>query len=317
MRYNTKNQTGKFYRIPQVLFVDPRYRKLSSNAKVIYSILSDRMALSIANNHIDKNGDIYFTFDEEKLSNLSGISKRTLSSVRKSLVEVGLLEVAHTGRANIYYLHYAETTPEIAREMMLPQEMDDIETVPERSEDGTFKKSETRNAKIADLDEDEGKTPSNQASNQISKNCISEKQKLQANYTESIYTDDDEKNKYKNTPTDPGTQLEKNLRIVKAYLVMHDVAEKDTQEILQALAQQQNLIHGDAINQQMRRTIQTAKEEGIWSFSSYFLQGLAQIVGNRKIDNQTDIQQRLAESLKVDQEKLPTVSLFNWAAARS
>ena len=49
----------KFYMIPKELFVNERYISLSTAAILLYGILLDRLTLSIKNNWVDKNGNIY------------------------------------------------------------------------------------------------------------------------------------------------------------------------------------------------------------------------------------------------------------------
>ncbi|EYP21711.1 hypothetical protein W215_02645 [Staphylococcus aureus DAR1158] len=88
-----------------------KYKKLSDSAKVTYAILNDRVSLSIKNNWIDDNGDIYFIFINESLQNILDKSKNTITKIKKELQEVGLLEQIRTGfnRPNKLYLHDIET----------------------------------------------------------------------------------------------------------------------------------------------------------------------------------------------------------------
>lgn len=55
--------------ITQSIFTNPKYTNLSNDAKITWSILRDRLDLSIRNNWIDKNGDI-FLFTPMKNLNL-------------------------------------------------------------------------------------------------------------------------------------------------------------------------------------------------------------------------------------------------------
>nr|WP_265736255.1 replication initiator protein A [Staphylococcus aureus] len=51
----------KFYQIPKVFFTNPKYIKLSNDAKMAWGILRDRLDLSIKNGWVDsKTGNIYF-----------------------------------------------------------------------------------------------------------------------------------------------------------------------------------------------------------------------------------------------------------------
>ena len=42
--YGSQAEQFSFYRIPKVLFTDPQFKPLSTDAKVLYGILLDRMS---------------------------------------------------------------------------------------------------------------------------------------------------------------------------------------------------------------------------------------------------------------------------------
>ena len=47
--YGKEADNFSFYRIPKLLFTEPMFKDLSCEAKVLYGLLLDRMALSIKN----------------------------------------------------------------------------------------------------------------------------------------------------------------------------------------------------------------------------------------------------------------------------
>lgn len=51
-----------FYRIPKVLFTDPRFKHLSASAKLLYGMLLDRMDLSRKNGWFDDAGRVYIYY---------------------------------------------------------------------------------------------------------------------------------------------------------------------------------------------------------------------------------------------------------------
>ena len=119
-RKNIKNQASQnFYMLHKALFINKKYKKLSDSAKVTYAILNDRVSLSIKNNWIDQNGDIYFIFTNENLQEVLDKSKNTITKIKKELQEVGLLEQVKTGfnRPNKLYLHEIETNINIEKEI--------------------------------------------------------------------------------------------------------------------------------------------------------------------------------------------------------
>ena len=51
--YGKDAEQFNFYRIPKLLFTDKRFKGLSTDAKVLYGLMLDRMSLSIKNGWID------------------------------------------------------------------------------------------------------------------------------------------------------------------------------------------------------------------------------------------------------------------------
>lgn len=56
-----------FYRIPKILFTDDYFKDLSSDAKVLYGLMLDRMSLSVKNNWIDEEDRVYIIFTLEQV----------------------------------------------------------------------------------------------------------------------------------------------------------------------------------------------------------------------------------------------------------
>ena len=64
--YSSQADSYSFYRIPRVLITGEHFKTLSTDAKLLYSLLLDRMGLSLKNNWLDDEGRvyIYYTIDE-------------------------------------------------------------------------------------------------------------------------------------------------------------------------------------------------------------------------------------------------------------
>ena len=64
--YGQQAEQFSFYRIPKALFTDEAFGSISTDAKLLYGILLDRMNLSAKNGWLDKEGRVYiiFTLDE-------------------------------------------------------------------------------------------------------------------------------------------------------------------------------------------------------------------------------------------------------------
>ena len=96
--FNIKEiQKEKFYQLPKVFFTN-----LSNDAKVTWPILRDRLDLSIRNNWIDKNGDIFFIYTNEKLKSILNISNPNKLYIKRPEVT----------EADIYYISKRENNIE-------------------------------------------------------------------------------------------------------------------------------------------------------------------------------------------------------------
>lgn len=60
--YGNEAEQFTFYRIPKVLFTDNYFRGLSTDAKVLYGLMLDRMCLSARKGWIDENNRVYIIF---------------------------------------------------------------------------------------------------------------------------------------------------------------------------------------------------------------------------------------------------------------
>ena len=69
---DTKNFV--FYKVPKALF-EEKYKSVSTDAKMLYGLLLDRMYLSVKNGWIDKQGSVYQYFTikpaQEKLHSVT------------------------------------------------------------------------------------------------------------------------------------------------------------------------------------------------------------------------------------------------------
>ena len=57
--YGTEADQFSLYRIPKALFTDSYFKDLSSDAKILYGLMLDRMSLSIKNQWFDDKNRAY------------------------------------------------------------------------------------------------------------------------------------------------------------------------------------------------------------------------------------------------------------------
>ncbi|MCO4477256.1 replication initiation protein Rep [Streptococcus infantarius subsp. infantarius] len=82
----------RYFKLPKLLFESPRYEDVRLDSKVSYSILKDRLSLSLKNNWVDEEGRIYLVYSNSKLMKILNCSKSTLLRIKKQLAEYGLMQ---------------------------------------------------------------------------------------------------------------------------------------------------------------------------------------------------------------------------------
>ena len=65
--YGQEAEQYSYYRVPKILFTEPMFQKLSTDAKLLYGLFLDRMQLSIKNGWIDENGRVFIYFTVENI----------------------------------------------------------------------------------------------------------------------------------------------------------------------------------------------------------------------------------------------------------
>lgn len=69
--YGIEAEQFSFYRVPRLLIKDERFKKLSSDAKLLYGVMLDRMSLSIKNEWFDEENRAYIIFQYiEQMKNI-------------------------------------------------------------------------------------------------------------------------------------------------------------------------------------------------------------------------------------------------------
>ena len=90
--YGKEAESFSFFRIPKLLFTDPIFTKLSSDAKVLYGILLDRMSLSMKNKWMDEANKVYIIFTIEEVEETMNFGRNKAVNTMKELESFGLIE---------------------------------------------------------------------------------------------------------------------------------------------------------------------------------------------------------------------------------
>ena len=68
--YGDEGEQYAFYRLPKALITDSYFKHLSTDAKLLYGLMLDRLSLSVKNNWIDEENKVYIYFTLEDICEL-------------------------------------------------------------------------------------------------------------------------------------------------------------------------------------------------------------------------------------------------------
>lgn len=105
--YGAQAEQFSFYRIPKALFTEPNFRELSTDAKVLYGILLDRMSLSLKNQWLDAQNKVYIIFTVEEIMDALNCANQKATRLMVELEkQAGLIEHKRQGlgRPNLIYV---------------------------------------------------------------------------------------------------------------------------------------------------------------------------------------------------------------------
>ena len=96
--YPEQAEQFAFFRIPKALFRDRQFKNISTDAKVLYGLMLDRVSLSVKNQWIDKKGRVYIIFTLEEIMEELGCANQKATKLVVELEEkAGLIERKRQG----------------------------------------------------------------------------------------------------------------------------------------------------------------------------------------------------------------------------
>lgn len=98
--YGIESEQFRFYKIPKILFTEDNFKKLSNDAKLLYGLMLDRMALSRKNGWIDDENRVYIYYTLENIMEDLNLGKTTCVKILAELDAVkgiGLIEKKKQG----------------------------------------------------------------------------------------------------------------------------------------------------------------------------------------------------------------------------
>lgn len=194
--YGIEAEQFSFYRVPRLLIKDARFKVLSSDAKLLYGLMLDRMSLSMKNGWVDDENRAYIYYTVENIMEDLGCAKATSVKIIAELDSkkgIGLIEKKRQGLGKpdiIYVKNFAtieETKPE--REEKEPANTD-VSTEVQNLNFKEYKKQTSRSSEsdipeVQNLDFCKYNTQTSGSSG----NRLPEVQNPNPNYINNNYTD--------------------------------------------------------------------------------------------------------------------------------
>lgn len=198
--YGIEAEQFSFYRVPRLLIKDARFKGLSSDAKLLYGLMLDRMSLSMKNGWVDDENRAYIYYTVENIMEDLGCARATSVKIIAELDSkkgIGLIEKKRQGlgKPDMIYVKNFTTVEEMQPDKE-PQEEEkepantDVSTEVQNLNFKEYKKqtsgsSENEIQEVQKLDFREFKKQTSGSS----ENRLQEVQKSNPNYTNHNYTD--------------------------------------------------------------------------------------------------------------------------------
>lgn len=117
--YGQEAEQYAFYRIPKLLITDERFRTISTDAKLLYGLMLDRMSLSLKNGWLGDENRVYIYFTVEEVMEQMNCKSEKATKLLMELDDkkgIGLIERVRRGQGKpsiIYVKNFAAnpTTP--------------------------------------------------------------------------------------------------------------------------------------------------------------------------------------------------------------
>lgn len=95
--YEEQSEQFVFYKVPKVLCTKEEFRNLSSDAKLLYGLLLDRVSLSQRNGWIDEEGRVYVIFTLDNIMEDLNCADKKATRLLVELESYGLIERKRQG----------------------------------------------------------------------------------------------------------------------------------------------------------------------------------------------------------------------------
>ena len=194
--YGIEAEQFSFYRVPRLLIKDERFKGLSSDAKLLYGLMLDRMSLSMKNGWLDDENRAYIIYTIDNIREDLGCSKEKAVKVLAELDAnkgIGLVEKIRRGlgKPDIIYVKNFIIQDEGRKEPLNADVSTEVgKTDFKRSEKPTSRSQENRLQEVGKTDFSRSeKLTSRGRENQLQEVGETDPNYTNYNQTENNYTD--------------------------------------------------------------------------------------------------------------------------------
>ena len=187
--YGNEAEQYQFYRVPQALFTDEKFSKISCESKLLYGFLLDRCGLSRKSKWCDEDGKLYVFFKQEEACEKLNIGKNKAVKIFDELEQTGLIVRKKQGQGKPTKIYVCNFTKELCS---TPDSQTSPETTKEEvktPQNGKSEKSDSSENSKAEV-----KTPQNgkSALSKTGSQYIYSLNQTEISHTnQSIYQDDE------------------------------------------------------------------------------------------------------------------------------
>lgn len=108
--YEEQSESYSFYRIPKMLFTEEIFETLSTDAKVLYGLLLDRISLSRENGWLDDAGRVYVFYTIKSVKKSMRCANTKACGLLRELDEFGLIERKKQGQGKPTIIYVKDFT---------------------------------------------------------------------------------------------------------------------------------------------------------------------------------------------------------------
>ena len=192
--YGNEAEQFTFLRVPKFLFTDKAFVSLSSDAKILYSLMLDRMALSVKNEWLDEKNRVYIIFTHEEARQCMNCGSDKCVKIFRELEEIGLISRKNRGMGRPALIYVKNFVSDI-------DGMEEVESADVKTSEN--QKSRLRENRTQDFGKSEVLS-SEKPKSRLPKNRIQDFGKTEAIKTDKIKTDfienDEENLSYQSIP---------------------------------------------------------------------------------------------------------------------